>query len=98
MLLVLDGCEHLIETVATLTESIFKEALRSTFWQQAGKSLRVEGEQVYRLLPLGTPPGDQNITAGQGVGFSSCAALRSNAFTASGSRFELDRCRCTDRW
>jgi predicted ATPase/DNA-binding winged helix-turn-helix (wHTH) protein len=56
MLLVLDNCEHVIETAAPLAESIFNEAPQVHILATSRESLRVEGEQVYRLPPLRCPP------------------------------------------
>jgi predicted ATPase/DNA-binding winged helix-turn-helix (wHTH) protein len=56
MLLVLDNCEHVIETTAPLAECIFNEAPQVHILATSRESLRVEGEQVYRLPPLRYPP------------------------------------------
>ena len=56
MLLVLDNCEHVIETAAPLAESIFNEAPQVHILATSRESLRVEGERVYRLPPLRCPP------------------------------------------
>jgi predicted ATPase len=48
MLLIIDNCEHVIETVAALTERIFQAAPEIHILATAG-SLRAEGEQVYCL-------------------------------------------------
>ena len=56
MLLVLDNCEHVIETAAPLAESIFNEAPQVHILATSRESLRVEGEQVHRLPPLRCPP------------------------------------------
>ncbi len=70
MLLVLDNCEHLIETAAPVAERIFTEASRVHILATSRESLRVEGEQVYRLPPLRCPPeAAVGLTAGEAMSF-----------------------------
>ena len=69
MLLVLDSCEHVIETTAAVAESIFKEALQVHILATSRESLRVEGEKVYRLPPLGCPPGAAGLKAAEAMSF-----------------------------
>lgn len=57
-LTVLDGCEHLIEAVAPLAERIFHKAPWTHLLTTSREALRVEGENVHLLLPLGCPPDD----------------------------------------
>jgi predicted ATPase len=61
MLLVLDSCEHLIETIAPLAERIFREAPEVHILATSREPLQVEGEQVHRLDPLAFP--DEPLTA-----------------------------------
>lgn len=49
MLLILDSCEHVIETAAALVERIFGEAPQAHILATSRESLRVEGEHVHRL-------------------------------------------------
>jgi NB-ARC domain len=56
MLLVLDSCEHLIETIAPLAERIFREAPEVHILATSREPLQVEGERVHRLDPLAFPP------------------------------------------
>ncbi len=51
LLLVLDSCEHLIDTVAAIAERIYLEAPQMHVLATSREALRVEGEQVYRLMP-----------------------------------------------
>jgi len=70
MLLVLDNCEHLIETAAPVAERIFSEAPRVYILATSRESLQVEGEQVYRLPPLPCPPeAAVGLTAGEAMSF-----------------------------
>jgi predicted ATPase/DNA-binding winged helix-turn-helix (wHTH) protein len=63
MLLVLDNCEHVIAAAAPLAAEIFQAAPQVHILATSREALRVEGEQVYRLAPLGVPPDDSGLTA-----------------------------------
>ena len=62
MLLVLDNCEHVIAAAAPLAAEIFQAAPQVHILATSREALRVEGEQVYRLAPLGVPPDDSELT------------------------------------
>jgi predicted ATPase/DNA-binding winged helix-turn-helix (wHTH) protein len=89
MLLILDSCEHVIETAALLAERIFEEAPQVHILATSRESLRVEGEHVHRLSPLGSPPDDASLTAAQALGFPAVQLFVERAI-ASGRRFELN--------
>jgi predicted ATPase len=63
MLLILDNCEHVIAAAAPLAAEIFQAAPQVHILATSREALRVEGEQVYRLAPLGVPPDDSTLTA-----------------------------------
>jgi predicted ATPase/DNA-binding winged helix-turn-helix (wHTH) protein len=88
VLLIFDSCEHVIETVAALAESIFKEASDVHILATSREPLRVEGEHVNRLSPLATPPDDATLTAAQSLGYSAVQLFVERA-TASDRHFEL---------
>jgi predicted ATPase/DNA-binding winged helix-turn-helix (wHTH) protein len=70
MLLVFDSCEHLIEAVAALTETIFRDAPQVHIVVTSREALRAEGEQVHHLPPLECPPPHaESLTATQALGF-----------------------------
>src|SRR3712207_8414627 len=52
----LDCCEHVIDSVAPLTEAIMQEAPHVSMLATSRESLMVGGEHVYALAPLDTPP------------------------------------------
>src|SRR3984893_16140262 len=89
MLLILDSCEHVIDTAAALAERIFLDAPQVHVLATSRESLRVEGEHVHRLLPLGSPPEDAGLTAAQALGFPAVQLFVERAI-ASGRRFELN--------
>src|ERR1700738_3045217 len=89
MLLVLDSCEHLIETIAPLAERIFREAPEVHILATSRESLQVEGEQVHRIHPLAFPPDDEPLTAACALTFPAVQLFVERA-AANGSCFELN--------
>jgi predicted ATPase/DNA-binding winged helix-turn-helix (wHTH) protein len=69
MLLVFDSCEHVIETVAALAETIFMEVPLIHILATSREPLRVEGEHIHRLFPLDYPPDDADLTALEALDF-----------------------------
>jgi predicted ATPase/DNA-binding winged helix-turn-helix (wHTH) protein len=70
MLLILDSCEHVIETAAGLAEAIFEQAADVHILATSREALRIEGEHVYRLAPLDCPPVTDTLTAAEVLRFS----------------------------
>jgi predicted ATPase/DNA-binding winged helix-turn-helix (wHTH) protein len=62
-LLVLDGCEHVIDPVAAFAERIFESAPGVHILATSREPLRAGGERVQRLRSLETPISSQAITA-----------------------------------
>lgn len=56
MLLVLDNCEHVIDAVAVLAETVFQEAPNVHLLATSREAMRIEGEHVYWLPALPGPP------------------------------------------
>jgi predicted ATPase/DNA-binding winged helix-turn-helix (wHTH) protein len=88
MLLILDSCEHVIETVAGLAEAIFAQAEDVHILATSREALRIEGEYVYRLAPLDCPPGKETLTAAEALAFPA-AQLFSDRAAANSGRFVL---------
>jgi predicted ATPase/DNA-binding winged helix-turn-helix (wHTH) protein len=65
MLLILDGCERVIEAVATLAERICAEAVSMHLLATSREAMGAEGEHILRLGPLASPP--------EGVGLTTAA-------------------------
>ena len=60
LLLVLDNCEHLIDTVATLVEVVMRLCPRATVLATSREVMRIQDESVYRVPPLDVPaPGQE---------------------------------------
>lgn len=56
MLLVIDNCEHMVDAVALLSESILRAAPQVHILATSRESLRAEGEAVHTLDALACPP------------------------------------------
>jgi predicted ATPase/DNA-binding winged helix-turn-helix (wHTH) protein len=88
MLLILDSCEHVIEAVAALAERLFQEASRVHILATSREALRVEGEYVYRLSALDSPPEGTQLSAAEVLAFPAVDLLVERA-AASGHPFQL---------
>ncbi len=55
LLLVLDNCEHVIDVVANLAETLTRLCPRTTIVATSREVLRIDGEVVYRVPPLEVP-------------------------------------------
>jgi non-specific serine/threonine protein kinase len=60
LFLLLDNCEHVIDAVANLTETLVKHCPNVTVVATSREILRVEGEHVYRVAPLEVPAVDED--------------------------------------
>src|SRR3979411_3197190 len=89
MLLVLDSCEHLIETIAPLAERIFREAPEVHILAKSREPLQVEGERVHRLDDLAFTPNDEPLTAARALTFPAVQLFVERA-AANDSDFELN--------
>ena len=69
ILLVFDNCEHVIDAVASLAEMLVRQCPRVTILATSREVLRIQGESVYRVLPLEVPASDQ-VEADQILGHS----------------------------
>jgi len=66
-LVLLDNCEHLVDTVALVTESLLKSAPGIRIMATSHEPLRVEGERVYRLRPFDLPDGAESMTLAEAI-------------------------------
>jgi len=73
LLLVLDGCEQMIEATATLTELVLRSAPRVHILATSREPLRATGETVYDLEPLYVPSEKTPLTR---TGLLECAAIQ----------------------
>lgn len=63
MLLVLDNCEHVIEAAASCARRILADAPEVHILATSREPLRITGERVHRLAPLGSPPIEPRLQA-----------------------------------
>jgi predicted ATPase/DNA-binding winged helix-turn-helix (wHTH) protein len=89
ILLILDTCEHLIESVATLVAGIFEAAPQVHILATSREALQVEGEHVYRLEPLACPPDGDAFTADAAQTFPATRLFMERA-AASGAHLDLN--------
>lgn len=62
-LLILDGCEHLLNSVVEAVELLLRRAPALTIVATSQEPLDIQGEQVLRLQPLGIPGEDVSSLA-----------------------------------
>ena len=55
LLLVLDNCEHVVDAVAELAETLFGHARGCGYWPPAVNPSVIGGEAVLRVPPLASP-------------------------------------------
>jgi predicted ATPase/DNA-binding winged helix-turn-helix (wHTH) protein len=63
LLIILDSCEHVIEAVALLAEQLYQETEQIHLLTTSRESLKLEGEQCCRVLPLDYPRDGSEQTA-----------------------------------
>lgn len=71
VLLILDSCEHVISSVATLAERVHRETSQVRILATSREALRVGGEHVHYLHPLESPPDRAGLTAAEALAFPS---------------------------
>jgi predicted ATPase/DNA-binding winged helix-turn-helix (wHTH) protein len=89
MLLVLDSCEHVIGAVAILAEACVNENAQVHVIATSREPLRVKGEHIHRLSPLGYPPEGPDLTAMSAITYPAVQHFLERVI-ASGHRIELD--------
>jgi predicted ATPase/DNA-binding winged helix-turn-helix (wHTH) protein len=69
VLLVLDGCEHVIDEAASVAQRLFDGAGQLHIVATSREALRAEGERIYRLPPLDSPPEDADLMAAAALAY-----------------------------
>lgn len=87
-LLVMDGCEHLIEGAAALAEKLFHRAPTLHLLATSREAMRVEGENVHELAALACPPEDHRMSASRALEYPAVQVLVDRIRAVSG-HFEL---------
>jgi predicted ATPase/DNA-binding winged helix-turn-helix (wHTH) protein len=87
-LLVMDGCEHLIEGAAALAEKLFHHVPTLYLLATSREAMRVEGENVHELAALACPPEDHRMSASRALEYPAVQLLVDRIQATSGL-FEL---------
>lgn len=69
VLIVLDNCEHVVESIARVVERLLTRAPELHILATSREPLRAEGESVLRLTPLALPPPAAVLTIPQTLAF-----------------------------
>ncbi|WP_433021936.1 ATP-binding protein [Kribbella sp. CA-294648] len=88
LLLVLDNCEHLADACAVLASKLLAAAPQLRIIATSRHVLGVEGEQVFPVPPLSTPP-ENDLTAGDAGRYESLALFAARAQSVVPD-FEID--------
>jgi len=78
-LLIVDNCEHVIDGVADAVSFVLKHSRSTHVLATSIEALRVTGEAVYLLRPLGTPPNTGRMTANLALAWPSVELFMSRA-------------------
>ncbi|QIO32426.1 ATP-binding protein [Bradyrhizobium sp. 1(2017)] len=87
-LLILDSCEHVVESVARVAEGLFREAPLVHIIATTREALRVEGEHIHVLQSLDSPSWEASGTAAEAMA-SSAVQLFMERAAAGGYRLGL---------
>ncbi len=88
MLLVLDNCEHVIASAGELGSAVLRGAPNVQLLATSREPLRAEGEHVYHVPPLASPPALPRVTAGKALSFPAVQLFAQHAARTLGE-FEL---------
>jgi predicted ATPase/DNA-binding winged helix-turn-helix (wHTH) protein len=88
MLIVFDNCEHALDAVVLLAESLLRGAPNIHLLATSRQPLRGEGEFLYHLAALAVPPRDAKPSISEALGFSAVELFTERA-VASLDSFEL---------
>ncbi|MBD9456088.1 helix-turn-helix transcriptional regulator [Pseudomonas sp. PDM05] len=79
LLLVIDNCEHLLDDIALISETLLRHAPELHIIATSREALRAEGESVQRLEPLACPPATGNRA--QALGYPALQLLIERAMS-----------------
>jgi predicted ATPase/DNA-binding winged helix-turn-helix (wHTH) protein len=104
ILLVLDSCEHVVDSVAILSDVVLDGAPSVHILATSREPLRTQGEHVHRLAPLELPPETTHITSQEALSFSAIQlfvaraskALAGFGLTDANTEAVVDICRKLD--
>jgi predicted ATPase/DNA-binding winged helix-turn-helix (wHTH) protein len=88
ILLVLDNCEHVLDSAAMVAERVVGEAPQAHVLTTSREALRVEGEHVHLLYALDCPPEAADLTAAEALKYPAVQLFMERA-AASGYGMQL---------
>ena len=88
LLLIIDNCEHVLETIASLADAILAKAHDVGILATSRQSLEIGGEVVYRLQSLAVPAETAQLTANAALRYGAIVLFVDRA-TAADTRFAL---------
>jgi predicted ATPase/DNA-binding winged helix-turn-helix (wHTH) protein len=89
MLIVLDNCEHMLDAVAVLAESLLRGAPGIHLLATSRQPLRGQGEYLHHITALTVPSADNTPSVPEALGFSAVELFAERA-AASLDSFELN--------
>ncbi len=88
LLLILDNCEHVIEEVAKIANTILRGSPGVRLMATSREPLRIGGEHVYHMPSLAFPMHSDGLAAEDALGYGAVALFAQRA-AASDAKFEL---------
>jgi predicted ATPase/DNA-binding winged helix-turn-helix (wHTH) protein len=82
ILLILDSCEHVVESAAIIAEAILNNAPGLRILATSREPLQAPGEHLYLLAPLALPPESAGIQSEQAMTFSAVQLFVAQATAA----------------
>jgi predicted ATPase/DNA-binding winged helix-turn-helix (wHTH) protein len=82
LFLVLDSCEHVIDEVAKLAESIYRQAPDVVILATSREQLLVQGEHIVEVAPLPSPPRQSGLSASAMLSYPAARLLADRAAAA----------------
>ena len=89
-LIILDNCEHVVGAVAKLCERLIRENRHLYLLATSREALRVRGESIYPLTPLGAPPHTGRLSAAQAMAWPAVQLFMERAAEGGHSDFLND--------
>jgi len=87
-LLIVDNCEHLIDSVAVTITALLRRCPKVTVLASSREAIRIDGEEVYRLPSLGVPASSAGLAKSEATE-SAAVTLFIERATAVDRRFRL---------
>jgi predicted ATPase/DNA-binding SARP family transcriptional activator len=88
-LLLLDNCEHVLDSCALLTDTLLRAAPGLRVLATSRQPLRVDGEQVLAVVPLAVPRAEQPLVGDGAPRFTSVVLFTQRANAAAPGMFRI---------